>query len=591
MDLSVIQTENFLNDPAALGCYLSVDNCLVDIITPLSGQDSENNTQVPLTGSIEFVIKDMRKDEILGTFTGTIESISTEPQKWLSLTSSLTPAPKILVSFNSKNSNLSLTSTCQNTNDLLNKIRELNTTVLELECRLGLEKETMDKEISSKTQMLHELQVGSEITLEQFKIKLQNSFRIIQELTKQKENLLRLCEQEQQKVKVLMMQIKESQGQFEAVCGDLQKNSLVFIEENAELHKQIEKIKMKLDQECFQSSLKDSKISELSASVCLTKDFSVNEKDKKIEILNQQISEIKEQNKLLSARLDEETQEKEKKDCENCSKYCIENSLLKEKVEELNKALGKFKEQSGFIEYLREHSFFQDSEIHSLKEEIAGKNFEIAQLNQQMEGKNKEVSVFTEENKEIVQECAELKKRIISLTKTIDVLEREITNIKCKNITAKKMEKIKLDEIDFSLEQYLCEQGIENLFVKMAHGVYLYGTKRVNISIKNDNRLICRTGGGYTPIDQFLKLYQNTELEEISRYVKKQSLFLSQGSSPIRYSHKRAISNTPELVSHKVSPKENKTDRFEKKILDKLTVVYPLKDRNYTPLSRNSRII
>ena len=146
----------------------------------------------------------------------------------------------------------------------------------------------------------------------------------------------------------------------------------------------------------------------------------------------------------------------------------------------------------------------------------------------------------------------------------------------------------KLDEIDHQLEQYLFQQGIENLFVKMAHGVYLYGTKRVNISLKKDNRLICRTGGGYTPIDQFLKLYQNTEVEEISKYVKKQSLFLSQGSSPIR-SHKRAISITPE--SRKTSPKENKTDRnLEKKILDKLTVVYPLKERNFTPMSRNSKL-
>ena len=38
--------------------------------------------------------------------------------------------------------------------------------------------------------MLHELQIGSEITLEQYKIKLQNSFRVIQELNKQKENFI-----------------------------------------------------------------------------------------------------------------------------------------------------------------------------------------------------------------------------------------------------------------------------------------------------------------------------------------------------------------------------------------------------------------
>ena len=593
MNLSVIQTENFSNDPAALGCYLSVNSSLIDIITPLHSQNSENITEIPLTGTIEFVIKDMRKDEVLGTFLGQIESISSDSQQWLSLNSSITPAPKILVSFNSQNSNIPSTTSLQNTTELLNKIRELNTTVLELETKLGIEKETKDKEINSKTQMLHELQMGSEITLEQYKIKFQNSFRIIQELTKQKENFIRLCEQEQQKVKVFTEQLKVNQDKYEAMCESLQKNSLAYIEENSELHRDLEKLKKQLDQESFQNSLKDSKISELMAGVKYFKDLSEdeNETKKRIRIMNDQISELKEQNKILLKRVEDECVcVKDHGDCEKCLKYSEENSFLKSRNEDLSKALAKFKEQSGFIEYLREHSFFQDSEIHSLKNEIVEKNCEIAQLSQKLEDKNVETEVISSENKEIIQECAELKKRIIALTKTVDVLEREITNIKCKNITERKIEKIKLDKIDFALEQYLCEQGIENLFVKMAHGVYLYGTKRVNIFIKNDNRLICRTGGGYTPIDQFLKFYQNTKIEEISRYVKKQSLFLSQGSSPIRSSHKRASSITPDLGSQKVSPKENQTERFEKKILDKLSVVYPLRDRNYTPLSRASKI-
>ena len=595
MNLSVIQVENFSNDPAALGCYLSVDSSLIDIITPLHSQNSENNTEIPLTGTIEFVIKDMRKDEVLGTFTGQIEAISSEPQQWLSLNSSITPPPKILVSFNSQNSNTPSTTSPQSTSDLLNKIRELNTTVLELETKLGIEKESKDKEINSKTQLLHEVQMGSEITLEQYKIKLQNSFRIIQELTKQKENFIRLCDQEQQKVKVFMEQLKVNQDKYEAICSSLQKNSLAHIEENSELHRELEKVKTKLDQESFQNSLKDSKISELMAGMKYLKDLTEDdtETQKRTRIMSDQLSELKEQNKILLKRVEDECTGKREDDdggCERCLKCSEENSFLKNRVEDLSKALGKFKEQSGFIEYLREHSFFQDSEIHSLKDEIVEKNSEISQLSQKLEDQAVKFEGISGENKEVIQECAELKKRILTLTKTVDVLEREITNVKCKNIQERKIEKIKLDKIDFALDQYLCEQGIENLFVKMAHGVYLYGTKRVNIFIKNDNRLICRTGGGYTPIDQFLKFYQNTEIEEISRYVKKQSLFLSQGSSPIRSSHKRANSITPDLLSHKVSPKENQTERLEKKILDKLTVVYPLRDRNYTPLSRASKI-
>jgi hypothetical protein len=64
MNLSVIQTENLENDQAALGCYISVDNQLIDIITPITSLYNESFTEIPSNGTIEFVIKDMRKDEV-----------------------------------------------------------------------------------------------------------------------------------------------------------------------------------------------------------------------------------------------------------------------------------------------------------------------------------------------------------------------------------------------------------------------------------------------------------------------------------------------------------------------------------------------
>jgi hypothetical protein len=304
--------------------------------------------------------------------------------------------------------------------------------------------------------------------------------------------------------------------------------------------------------------------------------------------LNEGLAEAQKQNKILIELTD--SSEKQEIFCEKCEVKSLEIEKIQKKLFELKSQLSTFKAQNGFIQYLQEHSFMQDSEISRLQEEMVEKNCETLKILEKLESSELKSEHLSFENKEIVAECSELKQRVLTLTRTIEVLEREFTNLKCKNITTRKLEKIKLDEIDFQLEQYLFEQGIENLFVKMAHGVYIYGTKRVNISLKKDNRLICRTGGGYTPIDQFLKLYQNTEVEEISRYVKKQSLFLSQGSSPIR-THKRAASITPENHSSKGSPKENKTgSNLEKKILDKLTVVYPLKDRNYTPVSRISKL-
>ena len=584
MKISVIQTEHLLNDPASLGCLLFINDSLVDIITPLSAQNPENNTEVPTSGKIEFVIKDMRKDLILGTYTSEISNLKSD--EWLCLNSNLKPSPRIQVTFNgliSKSLNQVSTS---NTTDLINKIRELSTTVLELECKLGIEKEEKNKEISHKSQMLHELQIGSELTLEQLKIKLQSSFRAIQELSKQKENLIKLCEQEHLKVENLVTRLEESSQYSEKVCQGMASGSFKYIEENSQLQREISELRIQMDQVKLENTLKDRRIKELEMKTDIGKNEQGFSNSERFESLNSRLGEAQKQIKIL---MELDVLDKESiKECDICKLKQMEIERCNDSIKELKIQLSNFKDQSGFIQYLQEHSFTQDSEISRLQEDIIEKSCLISTLSQELSQEKSSKYVLQDENKEIVQECSELKQRILSLTRTTEILEREFTNLKCKNISARKVEKVKLDEIDHQLEQYLFQQGIENLFVKMAHGVYLYGTKRVNISLKKDNRLICRTGGGYTPIDQFLKLYQNTEVEEISKYVKKQSLFLSQGSSPIR-SHKRAISITPE--SRKTSPKENKTDRnLEKKILDKLTVVYPLKERNFTPMSRNSKL-
>jgi hypothetical protein len=586
MRLSVIQTENLLNDPAALGCFLSVNGSLVDIITPLNVQNPENNSEVPSSGVIEFVIKDMRKDLVLGTFTGEIATLSSE--QWIELSSSLNPMPRIQISVGSSYSKYLNQSNSHNTSDLLNQIRELSTTVLELECKLGKEKEDNSKELNQKTRLLHELQVGSELTLEQLKIKLSNSFRIIQELNKQKVELMRLCQTEQKKVEMLDFKLAETLKQQEVVLEGVKRKALECFEENAALKRELAGVNQKVNQLNFEISLKDVRIKEITSRFDCSKGFEAAEYETRIKILNEGLAEAQKQNKILIELTD--SSEKQEIFCEKCEVKSLEIEKIQKKLFELKSQLSTFKAQNGFIQYLQEHSFMQDSEISRLQEEMVEKNCETLKILEKLESSELKSEHLSFENKEIVAECSELKQRVLTLTRTIEVLEREFTNLKCKNITTRKLEKIKLDEIDFQLEQYLFEQGIENLFVKMAHGVYIYGTKRVNISLKKDNRLICRTGGGYTPIDQFLKLYQNTEVEEISRYVKKQSLFLSQGSSPIR-THKRAASITPENHSSKGSPKENKTgSNLEKKILDKLTVVYPLKDRNYTPVSRISKL-
>ncbi|OMJ90485.1 hypothetical protein SteCoe_7188 [Stentor coeruleus] len=593
MNLSVIQTENLENDQAALGCYISVDNQLIDIVTPISSLYNESFTEIPNNGTIEFVIKDMRKDEVVGVLVLNIEDIQKDSEKWYELESMLVPTPKVLISSNGGSQISKSIKKSPQKEELLHKINELSTTVLELECQLGLEKEEKHREIESKTKIVQSIQNGSDFTIEQLKIKLASAYTLIEEFSLEKDNLIKLCEIEHEKSKTLEKKLKDIKWKYDETIDRIKSSELSYMNENHSLQEELRKTKEALNNELCVKGTREAFIAQLSYKITSQKCFENTDGEliKRIETLSKQLENSENTKNTLRAMLESKDDDMIiEKNCLNCQTIQEKCEFLESTIENLQEIVAHQTAAESISTMLKEKIVYHEAEIECLQTLIATKNEETDALNDVINLKTLELDAVITENDEIVHESSELKRRILTMNKNIDTLEREILDLKCRNISAKKVEKIKLDDIDFNLDSYLSEQGIENLFVKMAHGVYLYGTKRVNIDIKNDNRLICRTGGGYMPIDEFLKLYQNTEVEDISKYVKKQSLFLAQGGSPLRKMHNRASSSTPEITSRKASPRENFTERnFENKIIDKLKVVYPLKERNCTPIPRKSK--
>ncbi len=54
------------------------------------------------------------------------------------------------------------------------------------------------------------------------------------------------------------------------------------------------------------------------------------------------------------------------------------------------------------------------------------------------------------------------------------------------------------------------------MFQREGEGVYLFGTKRVNIRVDNNN-INVRVGGGYLSVEEFIEQYTPTELERLAR--------------------------------------------------------------------------
>ena len=171
------------------------------------------------------------------------------------------------------------------------------------------------------------------------------------------------------------------------------------------------------------------------------------------------------------------------------------------------------------------------------------KNEKISKLKAKIENLEKDFS-------NAKNEISELSKRITVLQNDKEKLELELVDLKCKSIQALKLERTRIDEIDMMLEKYFSDQNLENLFVKISTGLYVYGTKKVNVLIKSEN-LICRVGGGYLLIDEFIKQEQ---FNKSCRRCLSNVSPLNSGRNSFIFPSNHCKTNS--LISHLVSPKQ-----------------------------------
>jgi len=54
------------------------------------------------------------------------------------------------------------------------------------------------------------------------------------------------------------------------------------------------------------------------------------------------------------------------------------------------------------------------------------------------------------------------------------------------------------------------------MFMRESSGVYEFGSKRINVCVKQD-KIQIKVGGGYLSIDEFLDQYTPAELEKLER--------------------------------------------------------------------------
>ena len=79
---------------------------------------------------------------------------------------------------------------------------------------------------------------------------------------------------------------------------------------------------------------------------------------------------------------------------------------------------------------------------------------------------------------------------------------------------------VKGDPIDIRLAEYINNypdrSRLKIMFQRESEGVYIFGTKRVNVRVDNNN-INVRVGGGYLSIDEFIEQYTPSEMERMIR--------------------------------------------------------------------------
>ncbi|OMJ90094.1 hypothetical protein SteCoe_7579 [Stentor coeruleus] len=258
----------------------------------------------------------------------------------------------------------------------------------------------------------------------------------------------------------------------------------------------------------------------------------LNEKIKKLSIESYEADYIKQQSlaKELTAEL-ENTHDHIQK---------LEEELIKYK--EINKSLSSIKINACQIH--EEENQKMQQQVIGLKQKV----FELqkasekkisdkleAELIRQIKELDEKLEQSETSKHELYLEISELKQEISNQEKIINELKGHIEGSRTERVSirddrARSPKNLRRkDSIDRSLEEYHIGQGIKNNFIKFARGVYEFGNRKVNVSMKNGT-IICRVGGGYVQIDDFLNIYMSALTGSPKKVVNPRG----QSTSPVR---------------------------------------------------------
>jgi hypothetical protein len=429
LKLSISKADGIKDHLANAGCYLSVDEDFLDVITPLTGSLTDYLTEIPSTGLLRLLLKNMRTSEVLGSVSIQIPSLPPGTH-WLPLfddfdddtvnkLAATVEPPRIQVTLVTDKESVHVVSAKEV------KISEKKKEVVG-DSRL----EIMQAEFAAAMRRAEDRDLAY---IEEMKASEEERLSLRAKLAEQSDLILRkeseivYLKEQLARLSIVSYEAEFLQCKAQAVSlGDELRAAQIRIRE-------------------LESSLEQTKevahsLSSIKSSTCKSHEDELQRLQSQLNLYKQTVSDLqKSQEKKLSDKLEAE--------------------LIKQ-IKELDERLES--SELSKAELL--------VEIHTLRQDLSQQERVINEMQGVIEGSRSERLSSRDERGRSPRASR------------------------------------RKDSIDRSLEEYHAGQGIKNNFVKLGRGLYEFGSRKVNVSMKNGT-LVCRVGGGYVQIDDFLSIY------------------------------------------------------------------------------------
>ncbi|CAG9319289.1 unnamed protein product [Blepharisma stoltei] len=525
LDLQIVRVDGIDLEISSLGCYVSLDDQVVDVITPINSQHDENKICVPAKGMLKFIVKSMcAEHEYIGSVCLPVDLLPSKGYLWLPLLQDSesdlltilpeeTESARILISLNKATKCIEVSQIdIPETNEIVQEVKEEV-----CECQESFEstrksfiqtkgsrfENRSEDEKSRFTDFRWHDEPNADI--EKFRIQYKKQVALQEDLTKclvscqnqliterkqkellesslnevkQKHETTLAKSQSREKSLLKLLEIKDSElKEFQGELKKLQSTLRTLEGEKVQLGEVVEKLEIEISTARFMN-----KSEELQDAL-----ERLEESEKQRQNLQEALSEVgKEWINACDNRTEIENLEEER------NELADQLEKANEKVFEYKREIDDIKEEIEQLKEAHERESKKRSIDHS--QQINDYKAQIVQLEEQVRNLNHKVYEERQEKETLSTKLFESQESLIEKAQMIEKLQKQAA-----------------PSVESLVQQALVDLSLERDFIKQSNGLYLYNGAEVALTYHED-KIMVKLGTGLIDIEEYIRLSFSVEV-------------------------------------------------------------------------------